>query len=84
MKRYDKSQIMRRAHYIREHAFCSMSEALKISWKEARKQAEAADRFGRERNMKMTEYDRRNAREFRNVRFGRNDWAFLYGRRYNW
>ena len=83
MKRYDKSQIMRRAHYIREHAFCSMSEALKQSWKEAKRQAEISERFG-SRDLKATGYDRRNAREFRNVRFGRNDWAFLYGRKYNW
>lgn len=86
MRRYNKSEIVRHAHYIKNHSCvsCSMSQVLKESWKEAKKQAMAAERFssGRTEN-RMSKYDKRNACEFKNVIFGRNDWGFLYGRKYN-
>ena len=81
MKRYDKSLIMKRAWNIYNRSWnTTFSEALKEAWR--RTKEEVAMQEKAETLRKRTSYDRRNAREFRNVRFGKNDWAFLYGRKY--
>ena len=81
MKRYDKSLIMKRAWNIYNRSWnITFSEALKEAWRRAKEEVAMQERM--EGRCRRTGYDRRNAREFANVRFGRNDWAFLYGRKY--
>lgn len=82
MKRYDKSLIMKRAWHICRRSFViTFSEALKEAWRRAKEEAAMQERL-ESRRTERTGYDRRNARQFANVRFGKNDWAFLYGRKY--
>lgn len=82
MKRYDKSEIMKRAWHIYRRSFViTFSEALKEAWRRAKEEAAMQERT-ESRRTERTGYDRRNARQFANVRFGKNDWAFLYGRKY--
>lgn len=82
MKRYDKSLIMKRAWHIYRSSFViTFSEALKEAWRRAKEEAAMQERL-ESRRTERTGYDRRNARQFANVRFGKNDWAFLYGRKY--
>lgn len=82
MKRYDKSLIMKRAWHIYRRSFViTFSEALKEAWRRAKEEAAMQERL-ESRRTERTSYDRRNARQFANVRFGKNDWAFLYERKY--
>ena len=82
MKRYDKSLITKRAWHIYRRSFViTFSEALKEAWRRAKEEAAMQERL-ESRRTERTGYDRRNARQFANVRFGKNDWAFLYGRKY--
>ena len=81
MKRYDKSLIMKRAWSIYNRSWnITFSEALKEAWRRTKEEVAMQEKLGN--RYERTDYDRRNAREFRNVRFGKNDWAFLYGRKY--
>ena len=81
---FNKSQIMKRAHYIRRHSWnCTMSEALRQAWTEAKRNlAEGAKRNDMMKSMKRTKADERNAQLYKNVIFGKNDWSVSYGRRY--
>lgn len=81
---FNKSQIMQRAHYIRRHSWnCSMSEALKQAWREVKRNlSESIKSSNLMNSMKRTKADERNAQLYKNVIFGKNDWAVSYGRRY--
>lgn len=82
MKRYDKSLIMKRAWSIYNRSWnTTFSEALKEAWRRTKEEVAMQERL-ESRHTELTDYDRRNAREFAHVRFGKNDWAFLYGRKY--
>ena len=60
-----------------------MSEALRQAWTEAKRNlAESAKRNDMMKSMKRTKADERNAQLYKNVIFGKNDWAVSYGRRY--
>lgn len=80
--KYNKSQIMRTAHHIRNSRWnMTFGEALKESWKRAKGMASAQDTETKRLNDKTKKdgfyarFDKKLAREYRNVRFGRNDWA---------
>lgn len=81
---FNKSHIMQRAHYIRRHSWnCSMSEALKQAWSEVKRNlSESIKSSNLMNSMKRTKADERNAQLYKNVIFGKNDWAVSYGRRY--
>lgn len=81
MKRYDKSLIMKRAWNIYNRSWnVTFSDALKEAWRRTKEEVAMQEKLGN--RYERTSYDRRNAREFAHVRFGKNDWAFLYGRKY--
>lgn len=78
MKRYDLSQIMSRAWYIRKRSFnMTMSEALKEAWKRIKYEvrlAEAAAKRAKEQKAKYGRRDKENYYNYRGSRMGRSDW----------
>ena len=78
--RFNKSEIMKAAHLIFRNSWCTMSQALKEAWrraKEALKEREAMEK--RAASFTRSTKDIQNARAYRNVTFGRNDWRVDYG-----
>lgn len=78
--RFNKSEIMKAAHRIFRNSWCTMSQALKEAWrraKEALKEREAMEK--RATSFTRSAKDIQNARAYRNVTFGRNDWRVDYG-----
>ena len=86
MKRYDKSQIMKNAWYLYLHSWnITFSEALKYAWKKAKQEAARKEREEKELETakeNRSAFSKRNYRMYKNVQFGRNDWAMDYGRKY--
>lgn len=78
--KFNKSEIMKAAHRIFRNSWCTMSQALKEAWrraKEALKEREAREK--RAASFTRSAKDIQNARAYRNVTFGRNDWRVDYG-----
>lgn len=86
VQKFNKSEIMKRAHHIRRHSWhCSMSEALRQAWLEAKRNR--SERMACEKISALSSAsaaDRRNAALYKHVVFGKNDWAVDYSRRYRY
>lgn len=85
--RYNKSEIMRNAHRIYNSSWnMTFSDALRQAWKRAKEMkemAEAAEKAAKERALKndfYSKFDKKIARQYKNVTFGKNDWAADYRR----
>lgn len=80
--RFNKSEIMKATHRIFRNSWCTMSQALKEAWrraKEALNEREAMEK--RAVSFTRSAKDIQNARAYRNVTFGRNDWRVDYSYR---
>lgn len=84
---YNKSEIMRNAHRIYNRSWnMTFSDALKQAWKIAKENKvmeEASAKAFAERASKSSFYnrfDKEISRQYRNVTFGKNDWAADYRR----
>lgn len=84
--KYNKSAIMKNAH--RHHARTineTWSEAMKWAWALAKQQVADAEASAKRSAEYKAKYGKKNEelnRVYANVRFGRNDWAVDYGKRY--
>ncbi|KAB3860229.1 hypothetical protein GAS36_01140 [Phocaeicola vulgatus] len=78
MKRYNLSDIMKRAHYIFNHTFnATFSYCLKKAWAEAKEAAKINEENAKraaEYKSKYGNRDYRNYRSYYGSRMGRNDW----------
>lgn len=84
---YNKSEIMSNAHRIYNRSWnMTFSDALKQAWKIAKENKameDAAVKASAERVSKNSFYnrfDKKVARRYKNVTFGKNDWAADYRR----
>lgn len=78
---FNKSEIMKTAHRIYRNSWCTMSQALKEAWRRAKVEMKEREARRESRPCSSTSYDKKNAFVYRNVIFGKNDWAFDYGYR---
>lgn len=78
--RFNKSEIMKAAHRIFRNSWCTMSQALKEAWRRAKEALKEREAIGkRAASFTRSAKDIQNARAYRNVTFGRNDWRVDYG-----
>lgn len=84
---YNKSEIMRNAHRIYNRSWnMTFSEALKQAWKIAKDNKammEASAKASTERASKngfYNRFDKKMSCQYKNVTFGKNDWAADYRR----
>lgn len=82
MKRYDLSQVMSRAWYIRKRSFnMSMSEALKEAWKRIKNEVAMQKAFEErlaENKAKHARRDKENYHNYKSCVMGRSDWKRDY------
>ena len=76
--KYNRSQVMSRAWYIRKRSFnISMSEALKEAWKRIKNEVAMQEAFEKrmaESKAKTAKRDKENYHNYKGCTMGRNDW----------
>lgn len=84
---YNKSEIMRNAHRIYNRSWnMTFSDALKQAWKIAKENKAMEETFAKafaERTSKSgfyNKFEKKISRQYKNVTFGKNDWAADYRR----